>query len=203
MRLSIINVLLLILFISSCAPKPGTLESKIYLKKEKAKAQSEKVDKTISEIPDWCIDMKQTNLSLVACGSGVSSNLNMAMNRAVLDAKRQLADTINSEISSNMDDYLKSTGTGGNEQVKQASEIVTKNTTIQAKLIGYKQTKTDAFSMNGKYQFYVLIEYPIGKANQALLNQIKQDEVLSTQKDADKAMAELEAEIEKRRKSKN
>ena len=54
--------------------------------------------------------------------------------------------------------------------------------------------------MNGKYQFYVLIEYPIGKANQALLNQIKQDEVLSTQKDADKAMAELEAEIEKRKK---
>ena len=34
----------------------------------------------------------------------------------------------------------------------------------------------------------------------ALLNQIKQDEVLSTQKDADKAMAELEAEIDKRRK---
>ena len=99
-----------------------------------------------------------------------------------------------------MEDFLKSTGMDTNEQVKQQSEIVIKNTTIQAKLIGYKQTKTDAFSMNGKYQFYVLIEYPIGKANQALLNQIKQDEVLSTQKDADKAMAELEAEIEKRKK---
>ena len=33
-----------------------------------------------------------------------------------------------------------------------------------------------------------------------LVNQIKQDEVLSSQKDADKAMAELEAEIEKRKK---
>ena len=141
MRLSIINFLIIVIFISSCAPKPGTPESKLYLQKEKSKAQSEKVDKTISEIPDWCIDMKQTNLSLVACGSGVSSNLNMAMNRAILDAKRQLADTINSEISSNMDDYLKSTGTSGNEQVKQASELVTKNTIIQAKLIGYKQLK--------------------------------------------------------------
>ena len=28
-----------------------------------------------------------------------------------------------------------------NEEAKQASEIVTKNTTIQAKLTGYKQTK--------------------------------------------------------------
>ena len=32
------------------------------------------------------------------------------------------------------------------------------------------------------------------------LDQIKNNEILSTQKDADKAMAELEKEIEKRRK---
>ena len=123
--------------------------------------------------------------------------------RAILEAKRLLADSIDSEISSRMEDFLKSTGTGSNESVKQASEIVTKNTTIEAKLTGYKQVKTEAISMNGKFQFYVLLEYPVGQANQALLNQIKKDEVLSTQKDADKAMAELEAEIEKRRKSKN
>ena len=198
MRLSTINFLILILFISSCAPKPGTPESKIYMQNEKVKAQSEKVDKTISEIPDWCIDMKQTNLSLVACGSGISSNLNMAMNRAILDAKRQLADTINSELSSNMDDYLKSTGAGGNEQVKQASELVTKNTIIQAKLIGYKQIKKQVANVSGKFQYFVLLEYPIGEANQALLEKIKGNEILSTQKGADKAMADLEKEIEKR-----
>ena len=77
------------------------------------------------------------------------------------------------DMKAEMEDFLKSTGMGSNEQVKQASEIITKNTTIQAKLIGYKQTKTDAVSMDGKYQFYVLIEYPVGDANKALLNQIK------------------------------
>ena len=45
-----------------------------------------------------------------------------------------------------------------------------------------------------------MLEYPIGRANQALMNEIKKDEILSTQKDADKAMAELEAEINKRKK---
>jgi len=43
----------------------------------------------------------------------------------------------------------------------------------------------------------VLVEYPIGRANQALLNKIQQDEILSTQEAADAAIAELEAEIEK------
>ena len=192
---------LIILTISSCAPKPGTPEAALKIRKEQIEKVEKKVSETVSNIPKWCLNPPISDFTLTACGAGESASMNMARNRAILDAKRQLADSIDSEISSRMEDFLKSTGMDANEQVKQASEIVTKNTTIQAKLIGYKQTKTDAISMNGKYQFYVLIEYPIGKANQALLNQIKKDEVLSTQKDADKAMAELEAEIEKRKKN--
>ena len=192
---------LLILTISSCGPKPGTPEAALKIRKDQIEKVEKKVEETVDNIPKWCLNPPINDFALAACGTGESASMNMARNRAILDAKRQLADSIDSEISSRMEDFLKSTGMDANEQVKQASEIVTKNTTIQAKLIGYKQTKTNAFSMNGKYQFYVLIEYPIGKANQALLNQIKQDEVLSTQKDADKAMAELEAEIEKRKKN--
>jgi hypothetical protein len=191
---------LVILTISSCAPKPGTPESALVIRKDQIEKTEKKVEKTVDSIPKWCLNPPISDYALSACGTGESANMNMARNRAILDAKRQLADSIDSEISSRMEDFLKSTGMSSNEQVKQASEIITKNTTIQAKLIGYKQTKTDAVSMDGKYQFYVLIEYPVGDANKALLNQIKQDDVLSTQKDADKAMAELEAEIEKRKK---
>jgi hypothetical protein len=191
---------LVILTISSCGPKPGTPEAALVIRKDQIEKTEKKVEKTVDSIPKWCLNPPMSDYALSACGSGESANMNMARNRAILDAKRQLADSIDSEISSRMEDFLKSTGMGSNEQVKQASEIITKNTTIQAKLIGYKQTKTDAVSMDGKYQFYVLIEYPVGDANKALLNQIKQDDVLSTQKDADKAMAELEAEIEKRKK---
>ena len=191
---------LVILTISSCGPKLGTPEAALVIRKEQIEKTNKTVEKTVDSIPKWCLNPPMSDYALSACGTGVSANMNMARNRAILDAKRQLADSIDSEISSRMEDFLKSTGMGSNEQVKQASEIITKNTTIQAKLIGYKQTKSDAVSMDGKYQFYVLIEYPVGDANKALLNQIKQDDVLSTQKDADKAMAELEAEIEKRKK---
>ena len=201
--LKYIGVLTLLITLNACAPKPGTPEAALKIKQEAIKTQEKKIDKTVSSIPKWCLNPTLSDLALSACGSGESSNMNMARNRAILDAKRLLADSIDSEISSRMEDFLKSTGTSLNELVKQASEIVTKNTTVEAKLVGYKQVKTEAVSMNGKFQFYVLLEYPIGQANQALLNQIKKDEILSTQKDADKAMAELEAEIDKRRKSKN
>ena len=98
-----------------------------------------------------------------------------------------------------MEDFLDATGTGDNEQIRQRSEIVTKNVTVEAQLVGYKEINAESQSVGTKFIHYVLIEYPIGQANQALLNQIKQDEILSTTEAADAAMAELEAEIEKKR----
>ena len=146
---------LIILAVSSCGPKPGTPEAALKIKKDQIEKVEKKVEETVDNIPKWCLNPPASDFALAACGTGESASMNMARNRAILDAKRQLADSIDSEISSRMEDFLKSTGMGSNEQVKQASEIVTKNTTIQAKLIGYKQTKTDAISMGGKYQFFI------------------------------------------------
>lgn len=166
------------------------------------KAEEVKVEATeqiASDIPDWCLNLPSANNALYACGSGSSSNLNMSRTRATLDAKRQLADMIDSEISSRMEDFLSSIGTGSNEQVQQQSEIITKNVTVEAKLTGYKQIQAEAQPIGSKFQVYILLEYPVGQANQALVNQIKQNEILSTQNAADAALAELEAEINKKR----
>ena len=153
----------------------------------------------VSNMPDWCLNLPSSEVALYRCGIGESSDLNMARNRAVLDAKRGLADSIDSQISSRMEDFLKATGTGDNEEIRQRSEVVTKNVTVEAQLIGYKETKAETQSVGSKFLHYVLLEYPIGQANQALLTKIKEDEVLSTTEAADKAMAELEAEIENKR----
>ena len=153
----------------------------------------------VSNMPDWCLNLPSSEVALYRCGIGESSDLNMARNRAVLDAKRGLADSIDSQISSRMEDFLKATGTGDNEEIRQRSEMVTKNVTVEAQLIGYKETRAETQSVGSKFLHYVLLEYPIGQANQALLTKIKEDEVLSTTEAADKAMAELEAEIENKR----
>ena len=164
-------------------------------------AKSENItpnQQVVNDIPDWCLNLPASETALYRCGIGESSSLNMARNRHVR-RKRALADSIDSQISSRMEDFLDATGTGDNEQIRQRSEIVTKNVTVEAKLIGYKEINAQSQSVGTKFIHYVLIEYPIGPANQALLNQIKEDEILSTTEAADAAMAELEAEIEKKR----
>jgi hypothetical protein len=197
------SIIVLSGMLSACvtSPKPGSPEAAIKIAQEVKEEKEEAVEQIVSDIPDWCLNIPSSNSALYACGSGNSSNLNMSRTRANLDAKRQLADMIDSEISSRMEDFLSSVGTGSNEQIKQQSEIITKNVTIEAKLAGYKQVQAEAQNIGSKYQIYVLVEYPIGQANQALVNQIKQNELLSTQEAADDALAELEAEINKKKGS--
>jgi len=192
---------LLILILSSCGPKIGSPEATLKLRQEEIKKVEDKVADTVDDIPDWCLNVPISDFALAACGAGESASMNIARSKAILDAKRQLADSLDSDISAKTDGYAKAIGTGTNEQVQSAFEEVIKNVSAEAKLIGYKQTKTKAFSRANKYQFFVLLEFPIGKANQALLNQIQKNEVLSTQKNADKAMADLEAEINKRKQN--
>ena len=59
--------------------------------------------------------------------------------------------------------------------------------------------EVEAQNIGNKYQIYVLLEYPIGQANQALVNEIKRNETLSTQENADNALEKLEAEINKKK----
>ena len=173
-------------------------------KKAKAEAEAAKTEtisnnqQIVNNTPDWCLNLPQSNLAIYRCGIGESNNLNMARNRATLDAKRALADQIDSEISSRMEDFLQSSGTGANEQIRQRSEVITKNVTVAAKLTGYKEVYSESQSVGTQFIHYVLIGYPIAVANEDLLNQIKEDEVLSTTEAADAAIADLEAEILKK-----
>ena len=122
---------------------PGSPEAKAIAIQEAVEETEEANEQIVSEIPDWCTQLPSSDFALYACGIGDSGNLTMARNRATLDAKRQLADSIDSQISSRMEDFLDSIGTGDNEQIRQQSEIVTKNVTVEAQLTGYKQRKSE------------------------------------------------------------
>lgn len=160
--------------------------------------KTKKKQKIVTEIPDWCLSLPESNVAIYTCGIGQSKNLNMARSRATLEAKRLLADQIDSEISSRMENFIESTGSGDDEQIIQRSVIVTKNVTNAARLTGYKQVFSSSQNVGDLFIHFILIGYPIGEANQALVSQIKEDELLSTTEAAEAAIAELEAEIMKK-----
>ena len=194
-----VSALASLLALQGCTgPKPGSPEAKALVAQEMQEQKAKAVDDAVSDIPSWCIELPKSNVAIYSCGVGDSSQLNLARSRALLDAKRQIADQIDSEISSLMDDFMDTIGTDAGEQVRRETQVVTRNVIANAKLSGYVQKETETQNIGTKYQHSILMEYPIGAANTALMKQLKQNEILSTQDAADKALAELEAEINKR-----
>ena len=158
---------------------------------------TEEASMTVLMVPDWCTEMPKSDISIYACGIGNSSNLNMSNSRALLDGKAKLANQINNQITSRMTDLLEDLGEN-NDQVTQASERVIKSVTKETQVAGFKEVQSEFQNIGSKFQTYILLEYPIGEANQLLYNKIKNDNILSNQEAIDSALEELEAEINKK-----
>ena len=96
-------------------------------------------------IPDWCnAPPENTVFRISACGTASAINLSMAKNRALLDAKRQLADVVNGAIEF-----------ANNTVVSSASDVPIR---------GYKRLAEETKTIKGRAYHFVLLQMEIGPA---------------------------------------
>ena len=178
--------------LSGCAtPAPGTPEAEIAAREERM----DTVEQTTDNIPTWFISVPTDNTALFSAGTATSSDLQLAMDKAVLNAKRILADRINSTLSSKMKEFLSETGSDEDAQVLSEVERITSNLITEVNVAGYTQEKAEVKPTGTQYRAYVLLRYPLGKANQILVDQVKKNGVVEARVRASKAFQDLEAEI--------
>jgi len=180
--------------LSGCAtPAPGTPEAEIAAHEERMDA----VEQTTDDIPTWFISVPTDSSALFSAGTATSSDLQLAMDKAVLNAKRSLADRINSTLSSKMKEFLAETGSDEDAQVLSEVERITSNLITEVNVAGYTQDKADVKPTGTQYRAYVLLRYPLGKANQILVYQVNKNGVVEARVRASKAFQDLEAELQR------
>jgi len=139
-------------------------------KEQKAAAQKERKE-AISNVPEWFLnppenpymmgEVKIVDMSLFVPGTATSKNLQTAIDKGVMNAKRQLADQLSARIKSVM------------RRIKSESGVddLTENTTnvIEGiRISQYRVVKKKVVSEGDRFRSYVLIEYPMGEYNRAL-----------------------------------
>ena len=87
-------------------------------------------------------------------------------------------------------------GIGEDAELMQQFTSATK-TVVSTSLSGSRVSKQKQSRDGSIWRAYVLVEYPIGAANQALLNQIKKSQNMYTRFRASEAFKELEEETTK------
>lgn len=192
------------LTLAACAsPQPGSPAWTASQEQKKQEARADAVKDSVADLPSWYVKPPTDEFSLYAPGTSMSSDLQFAEDKAVLGAKRALADRVNSRLSGKMKEFLSESGSGENPQLLAESERVTSNLITEVNLSGYTITEKKFMPVGQQYRAYVLLQYPLGSANRILVDQVNKNSVLQGKLRASKAFQDLEKDIQDARAKKD
>ena len=154
--------------------------------------------KTIESMPDWFLNKPQDPSYLFATATMTSRDLQMAIQKAKVEAQRDLGEQLGTELGALTKQFREEIGSQGDSELIESSTQAVKLVTKQT-LTGARVDKKEILNENGIYRAYVLMSLPLGAANQALMDQIKANQRLYTEFKASQAFQELDAELEKAR----
>ena len=192
---------------SGCAappPEPGTPAAEALAKKMQQEAELQATQQAIAGIPEWCRKPPMDAKSVTDCGTGRSSDLQIAMDKALISAKAKLASRINGVIQGRVRAMKEQVGADDDEVIGTFESAV--QTLIKpTKLVGYSQADSEILAEGKLYRAYVLLRYPRRAADRLLYDEVKrkQNKKVEVRLRSSKIFQDIEKDIEEARKRSN
>ena len=190
--IKIILIALLGLSLASCSKTMTGKSSanKTYKVKQEAKIKDGRI---LNKVPQWFIDA-QVDKGLItnrdaenfiyAVGSGESPDLQMAMDKAILVAKANLADQLEGMLNKRSNYFITEDGKEGNKQVVSKIDQTTVNIIKDTKVRGYEEWHKAVYETpNNTYRVYIGLKFGVGDANR-LAEYIKDNAIPNVDVDA-------------------
>ena len=141
----------------------------------KVKQEVEEEGRVLNQVPQWYIDAKvekgliinkDANLYIYAVGQGNSPDLQLAIEKAMMIAKAELADKLHGQMNKRTDLYITEIGNEGNKQVASKIEETIVNVVKETMIQGYELWEKSVYeTSDGTYRVYVGVKMGIGDAN--------------------------------------
>jgi hypothetical protein len=144
--------------------------------------------------PTWyTTDTPPGSDALYAVATEYSRDMQFAVDKATLSAKRQLAANYSSHISAMMKDFVAEVGDDP-ELMKDISRT-TKLVVAQVNLIGVQRTNFQVNRENAGYRAYVRLRYSVDESNRILMQEISRNRALQTKLESSQSFRELEDSV--------
>ncbi len=147
-------------------------------------------------IPEWFSTPPTDPNFLFATATGASQDMQLAIDKASTDARAEIGREIQTRIMGLQKKFDEEVGISDNpkllQQFTQASKTVV-STSLSGSTILKKQIKKEGTN----WRAYVLMQYPLGAAQEAFLKQIKKNNEMYTRFRASQTFKELDDEVKK------
>ena len=141
----------------------------------KVKQEVQEEGRTLNKVPQWYIDAKvdkgfvfnrDADLYIYSVGQGSSPDLQLAIEKAMMIAKAELADKLRGQMNKRTDLYITEIGQEGNKQVVSKVEEVIVNVVQETMIQGYESWEKAVYETpNGEYRVYIGLKMGVGDAN--------------------------------------
>ena len=139
------------------------------IKQEATFNSDDSVKQVLNEVPQWYIDAevkkglitnRDADQFIYGGGTSVSPDLQLAINKATMVAKADLADQINGELNARSEQFITELGQEGNKQVASRVEETIVNTISATTVVGYDEFAKDIFiTADQNYRVYVGLKW--------------------------------------------
>jgi hypothetical protein len=150
----------------------------------------------INVIPDWVKTPPTDQNYFYAIGTGESRDMQIANDEAELVARNSLGQQMAVKIEGFGKRMAQEVGPAADATILRQLEFTQKNV-VSTELSGSRTAKREITSNGPTYRVFVLMELPVGKANEALLSKLKSDRDMYTRFRATKAFEDLDDEVKK------
>ena len=172
--------------VMNTVPPNSIADAEVYQYKTKA------VTEQIEVMPDWFKKMPESDTEIYSTGTAATTDLQLSVDLAVLNAKTTLADRINGRVRSQTKSFVAKIGNEETASVLSEVEKATKNIIADVDVAGYKVSETEVVTNGPKYRAYVLLEYSDKEANKIIMNRLRKDRMLLSKIKSTKAWQELD-----------
>lgn len=147
--------------------------------------------------PEWYnAEVEEEDGNLYAVATEYSKDMQFAIDKATLSAKRDLASNFSSHTSALMKDYATEVGDLDTAVVREIDRT-TKLVVAQVNMIGVQRTHMSLIhSGEGGYRAYVKLRYVPDQANKILLQEVWKNEKLKAKFQGSKRFKELEDSVQ-------
>jgi hypothetical protein len=150
----------------------------------------------VGDIPDWYMDPPEDDNYIYSSKTATSQDMQLAIDKATTDARAEIGRTIELKLEGLQKRFDEEVGVRENATLLSQYTQATK-TVVSTSLSGSKVKQKEFFKDGDIWRSYVMVEYPVGEANDAFVQQIKKQEELYTRFRSSETFKELEDEVKK------
>lgn len=151
---------------------------------------------TEGEVPDWYLNKPEDPNFLYEPATATSQDMQLAVDKAVQAGRTGIGRQVETKIQAIQKRFQEETGVGEDaqllDQMTQASKTV-----VSTSLTGSKEINKKIIKDGKMWRAYVLVQYPLGAAQEAFKAQIKKNEQAYTRFRATQTFKELDDEVTK------